>query len=663
MYKNKALACLLAGVLITAAALSPVPAYANSRSETIKVTYNNYSISLNGRPISNGGTSSTRVEPFNYGGTIYLPVRAVSEAMNITVSYDAGTNTVALVSGTSTDGASTTGTSPVTTGATGTPPTGTPPTGTPPSGTPPTGTPPSGTAPTGTPSGITAAGGQMPTNQTTGVKTTKNISVVYKDIKVTLNGTAVTLQDTSGKTVEPFLYNGSVYLPVRAVATLLGITAAYDSSKNAVNLTDGSSSGTTGPGTGSQTSDGTQTSGTAAETTGTGAYTLSTGSASKSDETLTASAADQSAAIVSNGAKLTLSDMKITKSGDTSSMDSSSFYGLNAAVLAKAGSTISISDTTINTTGTGANGVFACGSAASIDLSNVTINCTASGAHGVDATVGGAITMKNVNITTAGNGAAGAIATDRGGGTITAVGGTVTTTGTKSPTIYSTGDITVSDATLKSSGTEAAVIEGKNSITLNNCTVTSEKNNGAFIYQSMSGDAGVGTGTFTMNGGSLTAEAGPLFYSTNTIGVINLKDAELSAASGILLKAGADSWGTSGSNGADITLNADTQTLKGNVVLDSISTAVLSLKNGSSLQGAIDSANTAESAALSLDKSSTWTVTGNSYLTSLTDGDSTLSNISSNGFTVYYDSANSANSWLGGKTVSLTGGGKLVPLK
>ena len=161
-------------------------------------------------------------------------------------------------------------------------------------------------------------------------------------------------------------------------------------------------------------------------------------------------------------------------------------------------------------------------------------------AHGVDATMEGTIDMRDVNITTAGNGAAAAIATDRGGGTITASGGTVVTTGTKSPAIYSTGSITVSGATLRSTASEVAVIEGKNSITVNDCVMESKTNFGVFIYQSMSGDASLGTGTFTMTRGSLTAEQGPLFYSTNTDAVIKLSGAALSCKSGVLLKAGAD---------------------------------------------------------------------------------------------------------------------------
>lgn len=396
--------------------------------------------------------------------------------------------------------------------------------------------------------------------------------------------------------------------------------------------------------------------------TGTGVYTLSSGSAAMSSETLTASADDQSAIIVSDGAQLNLSGMTIKTSGNTSSMDSSSFYGLNAAILAQAGSRVSITDSTIITSGTGANAVFACGAGASIDMANVDIACEAPGAHGVDATMEGTITMRDVNITTAGNGAAAAIATDRGGGTITASGGTVVTTGTKSPAIYSTGSITVSGATLRSIASEVAVIEGKNSITVNDCVMESRSNFGVFIYQSMSGDASPGTGTFTMTRGSLTAEEGPLFYSTNTDAVIKLSGAVLNCKSGVLLKAGADQWGNVGANGSNVTLIADSQKLKGDIVLDAISTSSVILKNGSLLEGAVNQTGTAKSVSVAMDSSSVWIVTADSKVSSLSDDDTSLANIRSNGYSIYYDKTQEANAWLGGRTVSLQGGGYLAPM-
>lgn len=77
--------------------------------------------------------------------------------------------------------------------------------------------------------------------------------------------------------------------------------------------------------------------------------------------------------------------------------------------------------------------------------------------------------------------------------------------------MYSTAALTVKDATLTAENSEALVIEGKNSITLTDCMVTgnmsdtkgssSDENvHNVMIYQSMSGDAAVGTSEFSMTG-------------------------------------------------------------------------------------------------------------------------------------------------------------------
>jgi hypothetical protein len=219
---------------------------------------------------------------------------------------------------------------------------------------------------------------------------------------------------------------------------------------------------------------------------------------------------------VTDGGNLTLVNPTVVTSGDTSSQDKSSFYGLNAGVLASGGSTVTITGGTISTTGTGANGAFAQGAGTSVNLRDITIDATGDGGHGVMATNGGEMTLANVDMTTAGKNS-GVIATDRGSGTINVTGGTVIAKGADSPAIYSTGAITVSDATLTASGAEGAVIEGANSITLKDSDLTStmEGKWGVMIYQSMSGDAEGTQGVFTMTGGSLayTSTTGPLLYT------------------------------------------------------------------------------------------------------------------------------------------------------
>jgi hypothetical protein len=392
-----------------------------------------------------------------------------------------------------------------------------------------------------------------------------------------------------------------------------------------------------------------------------GVYSLDSGTASETGATYTSDTRDVSAVYVTNGGDLTLTSPTIVTSGETSSNDASSFYGLNAAVLASGRSKVTINGGTITTSGSGANGAFPTGTGSTIILNGVTIRATGGGGHGVMATNGGTMILADVDIDTTGANSA-PLATDRGSGTVTATGGTILSSGRDSPAIYSTGVITVSDATATATGSEAAVIEGFNSIILKNTTLTGgvEKTGGTMIYQSMSGDANAGTGTFTMDGGSYTSTAGPAFFITNTNAVITLTGVKVTSNSDTLISAaGTDRWGTTGKNGGTVTFIADGEALTGSLVTDSISSIAATLTNGSSLTGAINSA------ALTLDAISTWTVTGNSALTTLSDASgisgTTITNIYGNGYTVTYDASLAGNSGLGGKTYTLANGGTLTP--
>lgn len=71
---------------------------------------------------------------------------------------------------------------------------------------------------------------------------TKNAQLVYNNIKITLNGNPITPKDANGSVVEPFIIDGTTYLPVRAVANALGIGVGWDGTTNTVQLTNGTSS-------------------------------------------------------------------------------------------------------------------------------------------------------------------------------------------------------------------------------------------------------------------------------------------------------------------------------------------------------------------------------------------------------------------------------------
>ena len=122
-------------------------------------------------------------------------------------------------------------------------------------------------------------------------------------------------------------------------------------------------------------------------------------------------------------------------------------------------------------------------------------------------------------------------------------------------------------------------------------------------------------------------------------------------------------WGTSGSNGGTAVLTANSQTPSGAITADAISTVTAMLQSGSSLTDALNTANTAKAINLTLDGTSTWTVTADSHLMCLSDAagisSTNISNITGNGHTVTYSA--SACTALAGTTYTLNGGGTLQP--
>ncbi len=387
-------------------------------------------------------------------------------------------------------------------------------------------------------------------------------------------------------------------------------------------------------------------------TQGTSANTIDTDTTVYSS-TYTSTGDDENALRV-DGATVTLSGVTVNKSeGKSSNTEDGDFYGMNAALLATNGATLTIENSTITSSAQNGNGVFSYGSGTTVNISNSTIKTSADNSGGIQTTGGGTTNASNLTVETSGNSAA-AIRSDRGGGTVNVDGGTYTSNGYNSPAVYSTANITVKNADLTANNSEALVIEGQNSIALENCTVTgnmsddkgtsSDENvHNVMIYQSMSGDAEVGTSSFSMTGGSLTGKNGDLFYITNTHSVITLSgvaltnedaDANLMTISG---NSASHGWGTAGSNGAQVELTADSQTLEGKIVVDSISTLNMTLQNGSSFTGTINIVDNAEggtavddNAVVTIGSGCTWTLTGDCTLTSLTN-DGT---INFNGYTI-----------------------------
>lgn len=356
-----------------------------------------------------------------------------------------------------------------------------------------------------------------------------------------------------------------------------------------------------------------------------------------SDTSLESTGTDENAALISNGAEVTFSNDAISRtSSDSQGGDNSSFYGVGAAVLATDG-TAYVKDSTVTTDSKGGAGLFAYGDG-TVYVADTDITTQQDTSGGIHAAGGGKLYAWDLNVETNGESSA-AIRSDRGGGTMVVDGGTYTSNGVGSPAVYCTADIAVNNAELTANGSEAVCIEGLNSLRLYNSNLTGNMSDDdqndttwtVILYQSMSGDSEVGNSTFQMDGGTITSKNGGLFYTTNTECTITLKDVDITYNDDnefFLQCTGNNNqrgWGQSGANGSDCNFTADSQDMKGNVIWDSISDLDFYMINGSTLEGAFvnDESNAGNGGDgycnVVIDKDSTWTVTGDSTITSLSN--------------------------------------------
>ena len=356
-----------------------------------------------------------------------------------------------------------------------------------------------------------------------------------------------------------------------------------------------------------------------------------------SDTTLESTGTDENAALVSNGAEVAFSNDAISRtSSDSQGGDNSSFYGVGAAVLAT-DRTAYVKDSTVTTDSKGGAGLFAYGDG-TVYAADTDITTQQDTSGGIHAAGGGKLYAWDLNVETNGESSA-AIRSDRGGGTMVVDGGTYTSNGVGSPAVYCTADIAVNNAELTANGSEAVCIEGLNSLRLYNSNLTGNMSDDdqndttwtVILYQSMSGDSEVGNSIFQMDGGTITSKNGGLFYTTNTECTIALKDVDITYNddSEFFLQCTGNNnqrgWGQSGANGSDCNFTADSQDMKGNVIWDSISDLDFYMTNGSTLEGAFvnDESNAGNGGDgycnVVIDKDSTWTVTGDSTITSLSN--------------------------------------------
>ena len=282
---------------------------------------------------------------------------------------------------------------------------------------------------------------------------------------------------------------------------------------------------------------------------------------------------------------------------------------------------------------------------------------------------------------------------------------TITTNVHQAAPIRATSAFSTNGGNFTAKDAEAAVVEDNGSVNLRATKLTGKMGNGRGILLLRRSPQPDGkTLQFTMTDGSIryTCDSvmtpacakgstgheqnnpATVFSVANAHATIALTDVTVTnetatetSESGTLLTAAAlQPWGAKGKNGGHVTFRAEGTALKGDVVVDSVSTAALSILadqwgRGSTLEGTIDRAGSG-SVSLTLDTASRWTVTGNSFVTDLTGidvsgtdvssaaaKDMTVNNIEGNGHCVFY--TGKVNGASEAKIYKLSGGGYLAP--
>lgn len=177
--KKRILSMILAAVLVFGLCIPAAAAY----TRTVDITYRAIRVVINGKEITPCDAAGRTVEPFimDSNGTTYLPLRAVAQALGLSVGWNNETSTVILSR--------------------------------------------NGSVKTGE--------GEPGTTRWNG-----SVDVTYRDIKIVLDGVQLDPVNAQGEKVEPFILNSndSTYMPLRAIAQALGLSVSWDNETSTASL-------------------------------------------------------------------------------------------------------------------------------------------------------------------------------------------------------------------------------------------------------------------------------------------------------------------------------------------------------------------------------------------------------------------------------------------
>ncbi|KKY17559.1 hypothetical protein UCRPC4_g05460 [Phaeomoniella chlamydospora] len=401
-----------------------------------------------------------------------------------------------------------------------------------------------------------------------------------------------------------------------------------------------------------------------------GEYSYSNAAANISHKVLYGEGNDTSVLVVANESDVSVAYSTIIKFGYASNLAQSSFFGVNSAVVVANDSVATLSNVNI-TTHNGAANLYSYGSGTEAYVDNAWLYSSGPTSHGLYAGGNGTVYGKNVYHYSGGNRCS-SFSGDSPAGYVHVSDSVAHTDGIGSAICYAVGLCNMTNVIGHASQSPIMFMDGVQTAYWKNCDVTAGLLGGTIMFSSSTRSSGAAV-TFENSKLTVLGDTMPGLWFGNIIASADLISTTINnSASGILVVANysqvtqdfdyyADYDDNSALSPAEATVTVSESSLEGALVAYNESSISFRLSEYSSWTGKTVVGYGHGYFAISLDKTSNWTLTANSALENFTDADTTYSNIFSNGYNITYDSSSSANSKLNGTTVSLSGGGYLTP--
>ncbi|KAH6989296.1 hypothetical protein BKA56DRAFT_710686 [Ilyonectria sp. MPI-CAGE-AT-0026] len=379
---------------------------------------------------------------------------------------------------------------------------------------------------------------------------------------------------------------------------------------------------------------------------------------------------DTCVVVVSKGAHLTASHVDIVKSGYSSNLNEASFYGFNAALNVANDSSATLEHVNI-TVHNGAANVYAYGTGTVVKLNHAWLYSSGPVSHGLYASGNGTIIGRNIKHFSGGTRSS-AFSGDSPAGYVYVYDSVSHTAGVGSATYYALGTIYAENVISHSDNGPVVFSDGTQNATLVNCDATAGLLGGVAMFSSSQRRSGA---KLKLKDSKITTlgKTMPGLWFGNLIVDVLIDNSQINHTSGVLVSANysqitqefnhyADYTENSNLLPAEVTVKVVDSALTGDLVAYNGSSISWALKSYSSWTGAAYSGYGAASFDVALDRTSNWTMTKSTTVQNLTDTDSTLSNIHSNGHTLYYNASATKSRWLKGRTIKLSGGGHAKPI-